>query len=95
MAEGLDCGNGRVLVGPEDFKSFCRVLKPSGVGSIPTRSRHYCSGRYEFFPLHRSTQSFRPEIVEAVIEHRIVDLYLHRILDNHPRSGIRNGLVIQ
>jgi hypothetical protein len=24
----------------EDFKSFCRVLKPSGVGSIPTRSRH-------------------------------------------------------
>lgn len=23
----------------EDFKSFCRVLKPSGVGSIPTHSR--------------------------------------------------------
>jgi hypothetical protein len=25
----------------EDFKSFCRVLKPSGVGSIPTHSRQY------------------------------------------------------
>ena len=24
----------------EDFKSFRRVLKPSGVGSIPTHSRH-------------------------------------------------------
>ena len=27
----------------EDFKSFCRVLKPSGVGSIPTHSRHRLS----------------------------------------------------
>ena len=25
----------------EDFKSFRRVLKPSGVGSIPTHSRHF------------------------------------------------------
>jgi hypothetical protein len=32
-------------VDPEDFKSFCRVLKPSGVGSIPTRSRHILSVR--------------------------------------------------
>lgn len=28
----------------EDFKSFCRALKPSGVGSIPTRSRHFLAG---------------------------------------------------
>lgn len=27
----------------EDFKSFCRVLKPSGVGSIPTHSRQIFS----------------------------------------------------
>lgn len=26
-------------MGSEDFKSFCRALEPSGVGSIPTRSR--------------------------------------------------------
>jgi hypothetical protein len=32
-------GNGWVLVDPEDFKSLCRALITSEVGSIPTRSR--------------------------------------------------------
>lgn len=32
-------GSERALVGSEDFKSFCRALITSGVGSIPTRSR--------------------------------------------------------
>jgi hypothetical protein len=32
-------GSGWVLVDPEDFKSFCRALITSEVGSIPTRSR--------------------------------------------------------
>ncbi len=30
----------------EDFKSFSRVLKPSGVGSIPTHSRQIRSGAF-------------------------------------------------
>ena len=30
----------------EDFKSFRRVLKPSGVGSIPTHSRQFLRGRF-------------------------------------------------
>lgn len=37
------CGNGWVLVDLKDFKSFRRMLKPSGVGSIPTHSRHFIS----------------------------------------------------
>jgi hypothetical protein len=32
----------------EDFKSFCRVLKTSGVGSIPTHSRHTFQGARDF-----------------------------------------------
>ena len=36
-----------VGVGPEDFESLCRVLKPSGVGSIPTHSRHFFFQRRE------------------------------------------------
>ena len=49
----------------------------------------------EFFPYDRSEQSFRPEIVEAPIEPRIVNLYLHRILDDHPQSGIGKSMVFQ
>ncbi len=30
----------------EDFKSFCRALKPSEVGSIPTHSRHLSGSRW-------------------------------------------------
>ncbi len=33
-------GSGWVLVDLEDFKSFCWASSASGVGSIPTRSRH-------------------------------------------------------